>query len=176
MASQRLQRLEAWPCRHATPHAIYNLGLMALWKMPLGSCTVICSEGSSEGGTVAKDEFSNDIIASEWLKTHGPGDRTLTHGLKGDPTYLMVENNRKFATYGINVVCTHLGCIVPWNTMEKKFVCPCHGSQFDNEGKVVKGPAPLSLELARVETDDGKVVFAPWRETDIRTGDAPWWA
>ncbi|PWA77501.1 cytochrome b6-f complex iron-sulfur subunit, chloroplastic [Artemisia annua] len=132
--------------------------------------------GSSKGGTVAKDEFSNDIIASEWLKTHVTGERTLAHGSKGHPTYLMVENNRTFATYGINVVCTHLGCIVPWNTVEKKFVCPCHGSQFDKEGKVVKGPAPLSLELARVDIDDGKVVFAPWRETDFRTGDAPWWS
>lgn len=54
----------------------------------------------------------------------------------------MVENNQNFATYGINAVCTHLGCIVPWNTVQKKFMCPCHGSEYDNVGKVIKGPAP----------------------------------
>ncbi|GJT33089.1 ubiquitin carboxyl-terminal hydrolase 14 isoform X1 [Tanacetum coccineum] len=134
--------------------------------------------GGGGGGTPAKDALGNDIIAAEWIKTHGPGDRTLSQGLKGDPTYLVVENDRTLATYGINAVCTHLGCVVPWNKAENKFMCPCHGSQYNNQGKVVRGPAPLSLALAHadVSLDDGKVVFVPWTETDFRTGDAPWWS
>ncbi|KAK4804409.1 hypothetical protein SAY86_004226 [Trapa natans] len=130
--------------------------------------------GSS--GTVAKDAIGNDVLADEWLKNHGPGDRTLTQGLKGDPTYLVVENDRTLATFGINAVCTHLGCVVPWNAAENKFICPCHGSQYNNQGRVVRGPAPLSLALAHADVDDGKVVFVPWVETDFRTGEAPWWA
>lgn len=31
---------------------------------------------------MAKDALGNDVVAAEWLKTHGPGDRTLTEGLK----------------------------------------------------------------------------------------------
>lgn len=134
------------------------------------------SSGSSDGGTLAKDALGNDIVAAEWLKTHGPGDRTLSQGLKGDPTYLVVENDRTLATYGINAVCTHLGCVVPWNKAENKFMCPCHGSQYNNQGKVVRGPAPLSLALAHADIDDGKVLFVPWTETDFRTGEAPWWS
>ncbi|XP_076890225.1 cytochrome b6-f complex iron-sulfur subunit, chloroplastic-like [Bidens hawaiensis] len=130
----------------------------------------------SRGGIVAKDEDGNSVIASEWVKVHGPGDRTLAQGLKGDPTYLMVENNTSLATYGINAVCTHLWCIVPWNTVKKKFICPCHGSEYNNEGTVTKGPAHVSLELANVDVEDDKVVFSPWTETDFRTGDAPWWS
>ncbi|XP_034679439.1 cytochrome b6-f complex iron-sulfur subunit, chloroplastic-like [Vitis riparia] len=132
--------------------------------------------GSAGGGIVAKDALGNDVIADEWLKTHGPGDRTLTQGLKGDPTYLVVENDKTLATYGINAVCTHLGCVVPWNTAENKFICPCHGSQYNNQGRVVRGPAPLSLALAHADIDDGKVVFVPWVETDFRTGEDPWWS
>ncbi|KAK4744117.1 hypothetical protein SAY87_010429 [Trapa incisa] len=128
------------------------------------------------GGTVAKDAIGNDVLADDWLKNHGPGDRTLTQGLKGDPTYLVVENDRTLATFGINAVCTHLGCVVPWNAAENKFICPCHGSQYNNQGRVVRGPAPLSLALAHADVDDGKVVFVPWVETDFRTGEAPWWA
>ncbi|KAJ8422408.1 hypothetical protein Cgig2_013228 [Carnegiea gigantea] len=131
--------------------------------------------GNASGGTVAKDALGNDIIASEWLKKHGPGDRTLTQGLKGDPTYLIVENDRTLATYGINAVCTHLGCVVPWNKAENKFICPCHGSQYNSQGKVVRGPAPLSLALVHCDIDDEKVIFVPWTETDFRTGEAPWW-
>ena len=43
-------------------------------------------------------------------------------------------------------VCTHQGCEVGYSSADKKFVCPCHGSQFSLTGAVVKGPAQLALE------------------------------
>ncbi|CAI9773479.1 unnamed protein product [Fraxinus pennsylvanica] len=115
-------------------------------------CFFLCTRGSggAGGGQVAKDALGNDVIASAWLKNHGPGDRTLTQGLKGDPTYLVVENDRTPATYGINAVCTHLGCVVPWNAAENKLICPCHGSQYNNQGMVVRGPAPLMLMMEKL--------------------------
>ncbi len=42
-------------------------------------------------------------------------------------------------------VCTHLGC-VPNRTAEG-WTCPCHGSQYDLSGRILKGPAPRNLEL-----------------------------
>ncbi|KAL6012966.1 hypothetical protein ACLOJK_003456 [Asimina triloba] len=83
---------------------------------------------------------------------------------------ILPAKSRSLATYGINATCTHLGCVVPLNAAEKKFICPCHGSQYNYQGKVVRGPAPLSLALAHADIDDGKVVFVPWVETDFRTG------
>ncbi|GLT48116.1 hypothetical protein SLA2020_217570 [Shorea laevis] len=162
---------------------LMNLILLGAVSLPTGfmlvpyaSFFVPPGAGGAGGGTIAKDALGNDVIVSEWLKNHGPGDRTLTQGLKGDPTYLVVEKDRTLATYGINGVCTHLGCVVPWNAAENKFICPCHGSQYNEQGRVVRGPAPLSLALAHADIDDGKVVFVPWVETDFRTGEEPWWA
>lgn len=134
------------------------------------------SSGGAGGGVLAKDELGNDIAVSDFLDNHAVGDRVLTQGLKGDPTYIVVESSDSIADFGINAVCTHLGCVVPWNDAENKFICPCHGSQYNSQGKVVRGPAPLSLALAHANVnDDGKISLTPWTETDFRTGDDPWW-
>ena len=45
--------------------------------------------------------------------------------------------------YCISSVCTHLGCNVKRGG--PGFECPCHGSQFDENGQVVRGPAPKAL-------------------------------
>ncbi len=45
--------------------------------------------------------------------------------------------------YAISSVCTHLGCNVKRGG--PGFACPCHGSQFDEDGQVVHGPAPKPL-------------------------------
>jgi glycine/D-amino acid oxidase-like deaminating enzyme/nitrite reductase/ring-hydroxylating ferredoxin subunit len=47
----------------------------------------------------------------------------------------------------VNTTCTHMGCELNWNSSEKSWDCPCHGSRFSFEGKVIEGPAinPLNM-------------------------------
>ncbi|MEZ4667420.1 MAG: Rieske 2Fe-2S domain-containing protein [Anaerolineae bacterium] len=42
--------------------------------------------------------------------------------------------------------CTHLGCAVPWNSAEGRFICPCHASAFEMDGQVINPPAPRPLD------------------------------
>lgn len=55
------------------------------------------------------------------------------------------ENN---ALHTHSAVCPHLGGIVKWNSGEKTWDCPCHGSRFDCYGKVIHGPALSDLSAA----------------------------
>jgi glycine/D-amino acid oxidase-like deaminating enzyme/nitrite reductase/ring-hydroxylating ferredoxin subunit len=57
-----------------------------------------------------------------------------------------VYRDEQGAVHALWPTCTHLGCIVAWNTAEKTWDCPCHGSRFDTDGNVIQGPAIRKLE------------------------------
>jgi Rieske Fe-S protein len=55
------------------------------------------------------------------------------------------------ALHAVSAVCTHRGCVVDWNGVDKSWDCPCHGSRFGYDGHVIQGPAQRELEVKNVE-------------------------
>lgn len=49
------------------------------------------------------------------------------------------------ALFAVTPNCTFEGCLVGWNQKEKIYICPCCGSRYDYDGKVIKGPATEGL-------------------------------
>lgn len=73
--------------------------------------------------------------------------------LKPGEGAIVADGNRRIAAYrdeesiihAFSPICSHLGCYLQWNTAEKTWDCPCHGSRFDYEGRVLQGPAVKDL-------------------------------
>ena len=72
-----------------------------------------------------------------------------------DPLYVLRLDDGQFAV--ISPICTHQGCTV--DIQGPRLVCPCHGSTYDREGRVLRGPAQRSLTRAGVQLSDGVLVI-----------------
>ena len=61
------------------------------------------------------------------------------------------ETNDIKGVAAIYKVCTHLGCIYAWNGPNQRFECPCHGSKYRLDGRIIEAPAPRALDRFKVE-------------------------
>ena len=69
--------------------------------------------------------------------------------------------------------CTHLGCTLPWDEKEMKFMCPCHASAFDITGDVVDPPAPRALDIYPITIENNIVkvdISKPLKRSTFRRG------
>lgn len=69
--------------------------------------------------------------------------------LREGPSLVAAYRDLDGEVHKVSATCTHLGCIVSFNTAEKSWDCPCHGSRFDVDGKVIQGPATRNLKDRR---------------------------
>jgi len=79
-----------------------------------------------------------------------------TKDMKTDPRDVVVGDDHYFVAIGL---CTHLGCIPAYYPDQHKFICACHGGQFDASGKVLKSPPPSPLVIPPFKVDGTKLVL-----------------
>ncbi|MEA5505729.1 cytochrome b6-f complex iron-sulfur subunit [Halotia wernerae UHCC 0503] len=130
---------------------------------------------AGEGGSILAKDINGNLIPASQILAEPPGTRALVAGLAAEPTYLTLQSDDTLHPWGIVDNCTHLGCTFPWNPNDNQFQCPCHGSRYDADGRVVRGPAPLPLKLVGVKVEGEYIRISPWAEIDPRTGQKPWW-
>jgi Rieske Fe-S protein len=109
---------------------------------PLASATELVKENLNVGKRFVADHL------------RAPEADTVDHLEPGEGAIVAADGHGKVAAYRdesgklhvVSSVCTHLGCQVEWNTAEKSWDCPCHGSRFGVDGEVLQGPAVRDLE------------------------------
>ncbi len=86
------------------------------------------------------------------VESYQPGDvRAIPEGM----LYLACLGDHRFIA--LSRTCTHLGCALGWDADQQKFVCPCHGSTFDQAGVVLTAPAIRPLDFYPVRIEDGNI-------------------
>ncbi|HEV7618562.1 MAG TPA: FAD-dependent oxidoreductase [Burkholderiaceae bacterium] len=104
----------------------------------------------------AKNFFKENLnVASFYIKDYAQGAaaKKLAEVAPGEGELVDVDGD-KMAVYRdesgrlyiLSPVCMHLKCIVHWNRAERSWDCPCHGSRFCYDGKVIEGPALEPLQ------------------------------
>jgi len=108
--------------------------------------------GWSDAGTVASLEVNNpqerrflQVVKSGWLEEKQ--ERSIWIVKRPDSSVTAFSPN-----------CPHLGCGYRWSDADQQFKCPCHGSVFDINGKVLGGPSPRSLDMLEVKLENNRVL------------------
>jgi glycine/D-amino acid oxidase-like deaminating enzyme/nitrite reductase/ring-hydroxylating ferredoxin subunit len=114
--------------------ALYDPG-----RKTLGAIGEYTRENLNAVATLSAYATAGDIASPEAL---APGEgAVIRSGLRKLAAY----RDPQGTVHLKSAVCTHAGCIVQWNPLERCWDCPCHGSQFDVDGRPMNGPAVTPL-------------------------------
>jgi glycine/D-amino acid oxidase-like deaminating enzyme/nitrite reductase/ring-hydroxylating ferredoxin subunit len=117
-------------------------------------------EPARKSGAAVKDFIKENInVAEEYAELLTPGEVDSVNEIENGDGAIVRRGLSKVAVYRdndgvthpVSALCRHLGCIVAWNSAEKTWDCPCHGSRYDRFGAVINGPA--NSDLPAVEMD-----------------------
>ncbi len=93
-----------------------------------------------------KLEFINDQIHDL-----NPDEATITR-INGMRTGVYKDLDNQL--HAVDTTCKHLGCEVQWNSGDRTWDCPCHGSRYKYTGEVVEGPAKEPLNKVSINEND----------------------
>ncbi len=136
------------------------LGLASLWAAVLSFLTVM-------GGIFKMTKATVHYEESKVFKIGKPDEFPvgMVKNLNDKNVFIFTDND---GIYAVSSICTHLGCIV--SHTEWGFQCPCHGSKYNEDGKVIAGPAPKSLPWLEVSRHvDGNLIVNAANEVKVGT-------
>lgn len=120
------------------------------------SLPVAIAACSSQTTTAASKDWQTVGTSAELDKT----GQLLAKNSPVGPV-LVIGTSKAANLTAVNPTCTHAGCTVAWQAKAKKFACPCHGSEFEADGKVQKGPATNPLKTYAAKIEGNSVVVKP---------------
>jgi glycine/D-amino acid oxidase-like deaminating enzyme/nitrite reductase/ring-hydroxylating ferredoxin subunit len=103
-----------------------------------------------EGADVAK-ELVNTLLPAHKIDELADLAAGEAKVVKFEGTTIALYKDETHHVHAVNSTCTHMKCAVSWNSAEKSWDCPCHGSRFSFDGTMLTAPAQKDLETVNVE-------------------------
>ena len=95
-----------------------------------------------ENANVAKELIAGKIEVPKNKVEIEPGEGEI---IEVNGNKVGTYRDEKGVLHRVNTTCTHMGCELKWNSGEKTWDCPCHGSRFNFDGEIIEGPAVKAL-------------------------------
>ena len=126
----------------------------ALSATPLAELLAGCAALAARSVPMREGKLHLAFTHYPELETPGGSLKLAPVGFE-TPVYVLALGRGEFAA--LSPICTHLGCTV--EIQGNRIVCPCHGSNYDREGRVLQGPAERALTRYATSIDDGVLVI-----------------
>jgi glycine/D-amino acid oxidase-like deaminating enzyme/nitrite reductase/ring-hydroxylating ferredoxin subunit len=114
-------------------------------RITIGATGKYLSENATVAANLSEYAISGDVSSGAELQ---PGQAAV-FGRGRDK--VAAYRDESGGLHERSAICTHAGCVVHWNSLEKCWDCPCHGSQFSIDGEVLNGPAIYDLQSPKTD-------------------------
>lgn len=119
------------------------------WQ-PVFDSTRVDLKRSAKSFVVENTNVAKRLVGDRLALLNAPSFEELPRGegrvveMNGEKVAVHKDDNG--IVHAVSPFCTHMGCTVTWNTAERTWDCPCHGSRFDRDGHAIQGPTVQDLE------------------------------
>jgi Rieske Fe-S protein len=143
-----------------TAQGIAILSLPSIFSSFLESCNSPTAPISAATLPVLQGTFSNGIVtvgidpSSSLAKA---GGAAIINNSSGP---LLIDHPSGTTYNAFSAICTHQGCTISnYDSGSSQFVCLCHGSRYDINGKVVQGPASTALQQYQTSFSNNQLLI-----------------
>ncbi|HKP31860.1 MAG TPA: FAD-dependent oxidoreductase [Chitinophagaceae bacterium] len=113
---------------------------------PVAGFEAFVKEAADVVGHMIKSPFAGAKIKELSELAHGEARVVKYEGHR-----IALYKDDKGKVFAVNPTCPHAKCSVAWNMAEKSWDCPCHGSRFAADGKMLSGPSMSDLQHVHLE-------------------------
>jgi Rieske Fe-S protein len=138
---------------------VLRTGALVFATIAVGGCKSLFTKTRDADVTVtaANGEARVPVASAPWAKSGGAG--TLAVAIAGRDEKVLVFRDPQGALAAVGMTCKHWGCDVNYDGERGHIVCPCHGSEYGNDGSVMKGPTKKPLTAFPVSVAGDEIVL-----------------
>ena len=134
-----------------------GMGLLASYlPVALAACS---NQNNEETSELETSTVTSNVPDDEGYLAVGTAQELEENGYFIDSqSNVIVFRNGNNNLSAVSLLCTHQGCSVDWKKSSNSLYCPCHGSEFAADGKVINGPAQSPLSTFEVKEENQSIL------------------